>query len=92
MSYSPDRKLILTDTYPTTTPFETVKIYNPETNVCVHLGHFYHMPVPSTDLRCDLHPRWNAEGTKISFDSTCEGTRGIYLIDFDAIREDLFKE
>ncbi len=92
MSYSPDRKLILTDTYPTTTPFETVKIYNPETDVCVHLGHFYHMPVPTTDLRCDLHPRWNAEGTKISFDSTCEGFRGIYLIDFDAIREDLFKE
>ncbi|MBQ9976900.1 MAG: hypothetical protein IJP16_10340 [Clostridia bacterium] len=92
MSYSPDRKLILTDTYPTTTPFETVKIYNPETDVCVHLGHFYHVPVPTTDLRCDLHPRWNQDGSMISFDSTCEGFRGVYLIDVDAIREDLFRE
>jgi len=92
MIYSPDRKLLLTDTYPTERPFQSLRIYNPETNVCTYLGRFYHDEVSCTDLRCDLHPRWNAEGTKISFDSTCEGFRGIYLIDFDAIREDLFKE
>ena len=92
MSYSPDRKLLLTDTYPTTTDFETVNILNFETNVLVRLGYFYHLPVPSTDQRCDLHPRWNQNGSMISFDSTCEGQRGVYLFNFDEMREELFRE
>lgn len=30
-------------------------------------------------LHCDLHPRWNADGTVAVFDSIHEGTRQIYL-------------
>ena len=29
----------------------------------------------------NLHPRWNTDCTKVSFDSTHEGYRGIYMID-----------
>lgn len=32
-------------------------------------------------LHCDLHPRWNAQGTQVAFDSIHEGTRQIYRID-----------
>lgn len=32
-------------------------------------------------LHCDLHPRWNAQGTQVSFDSIHEGTRQIYAVD-----------
>lgn len=30
-------------------------------------------------LHCDLHPRWNFDGTKVAFDSIHEGTRQIYI-------------
>lgn len=29
-------------------------------------------------LHCDLHPRWNCDGTMVAFDSIHEGTRQIY--------------
>lgn len=32
-------------------------------------------------LHCDLHPRWNAQGTQVAFDSIHEGTRQIYRVD-----------
>lgn len=31
-------------------------------------------------LHCDLHPRWNADGTMAIFDSIHEGTRQIYAV------------
>jgi len=32
-------------------------------------------------LHCDLHPRWNRNGTKVAFDSIHEGTRQLYEVD-----------
>lgn len=49
------------------------------------LGSFYSMPVSCNDIRCDLHPRWNDTGSAVSFDSTHEGYRGIYMIDLEDI-------
>ena len=38
-------------------------------------------------LHCDLHPRWDQQGSKVAFDSIHEGTRQIYVIDVaDIIR------
>ncbi|MDR2409449.1 MAG: hypothetical protein LBE13_15215 [Bacteroidales bacterium] len=34
-------------------------------------------------LHCDLHPRWSPNGKKIAFDSIHEGTRQIYMVNFD---------
>lgn len=31
-------------------------------------------------LHCDLHPRWDAKGNMVSFDSIHEGTRQIYIV------------
>ena len=92
MSYSPDRKLMLTDTYPNLDRFSTLRIYSFEKNTCVDLGKFYQLPRSSTDLRCDLHPRWNQDGSLISFDSTHEGQRGVYLVDIESISDNLFEE
>lgn len=36
-------------------------------------------------LHCDLHPRWNADGTKVAFDSIHEGSRQLYWIDLKEI-------
>ena len=32
-------------------------------------------------LHCDLHPRWDAKGEKVAFDSIHEGTRQLYMCD-----------
>lgn len=37
-------------------------------------------------LHCDFHPRWNADGTKIAFDSIHEGMRQIYCVDINELR------
>lgn len=83
MSFSPDRKYMLADTYPDYDRMQTLMIYCPEKNVCSDLGRFYSLPLEPIDIRCDLHPRFSTKGDIITFDSTHEGFRGVYAIDFD---------
>ncbi|MGI6561328.1 MAG: hypothetical protein ACOX3Q_02030 [Clostridia bacterium] len=85
MSYSPDRKRLLMDTYPSKIGMRSLSIYDFEEDTQIMLGSFYSMPVSCNDIRCDLHPRWNDTGSAVSFDSTHEGYRGIYMIDLEDI-------
>jgi hypothetical protein len=49
-------------------------------------GYYDKCPWDSTG-RCDLHPRWNRDGTQVCFDSAHEGERQVYAIDVrDAVR------
>lgn len=90
MSYSPDRALLLADTYPDGNRMQALRIYDFEKDMLINIGKFYSLPRSVIDIRCDLHPRWDNEGKRISFDSTHEGIRGIYMMDID--KEKLFKE
>lgn len=81
MSFNPTNTLMITDSYPTDTGHQGLRLYDSQRNKCVDLGHFYSMPNVCTDVRCDLHPRWNRSGDGITFDSTHEAFRGIYKID-----------
>jgi len=81
MSYSPDLRYILWDSYPDRQRMQQLNIFDTETGENTFLGKFYSMEFPEIDIRCDLHPRWDRTGTRISFDSTHEGRRGIYLIE-----------
>lgn len=92
MSLSPDKTLMLTDSYPDESHrMQPLMIYSFEKNLCVEVGKFYSLDNVCTDVRCDLHPRWNRKGDKITFDSTHEGYRGIYQIDFpENVRKELF--
>lgn len=83
MSYSPDGKTILSDTYPDHNRMQQLNLYNTETRTGTFLGNFYSMEPACGDIRCDLHPRWNRTGTAFSFDSTHEGFRGVYLVDLE---------
>ena len=90
MSYSPDRKLMITDTYPDERIMQPLKAISIEKDLCVELGRFYSIKRSVTDLRCDLHPRWNRDGSMISFDSTHEGQRGVYVIDMEPVKNEFF--
>lgn len=77
-SYSPDRKLILYDSYPRD-KYRHLFVYDAAGHKGSDLASFYSDPVSTGDIRCDLHPRWHPDGRMVSFDSTHEGRRHIYI-------------
>lgn len=85
MTYSPDRRWLLSDIGPRDNPKSesTLRLWDSETAE-LHILGTYHNPEPFRgDIRCDLHPRWNHDGTQISFDSIHEGTRQVYVMDLN---------
>jgi len=89
-SFSPNGKWMVTDTYPDRYHYRTLTLYNLEKKEKIVIGKFYSLPEKKysisenwdwSNLRCDLHPRWNWKGTKICIDSVHEGTRQMYIID-----------
>lgn len=82
-SFSPNRKWLLYDSY----PWEQRRhlfLYDLQRGIPYEVGVFAD-PYPPDDIRCDLHPRWDRAGTRISFDAVHEGFRGIYLMDVSSL-------
>ncbi|WP_340002305.1 hypothetical protein [Oceanobacillus sp. FSL K6-0127] len=77
-SYSPDRSMVITDTYPDRARIASVYLIKEDSaeKVARVFAPFKY----DNDLRCDLHPRWNRSGNKICIDSVFEGRRGLYTI------------
>ena len=84
-SFSPDRRWMVSDTYPDWKKRRSLLLINTETEEVLELGKFYSDPKLAEEFRCDLHPRWNHDGTKICFDSVHEGTRQVYIMDVSEI-------
>ena len=81
-SYSPDRKKVVTDSYPDRVRMASVKIMDGKRNEDVKVIARTFAPFKyDNDTRCDLHPRWSRDGKKIAFDSVFEGHRGLYQIE-----------
>ena len=82
-SYSPDRSLIVTDSYPDRARIASINLMDGDeskqenTTIARVFAPFKY----DNDTRCDLHPRWNHAGDKICFDSVFEGHRGLYVAD-----------
>lgn len=78
-SYSPDRTLVVTDTYPNRSRIASLYILSESkiTKIARVFAPFKY----DNDVRCDLHPRWNRTGDKICFDSVFEGKRRLYIVD-----------
>jgi Tol biopolymer transport system component len=88
-STSPDGQWLLYDSYPRQ-GYRYLYLYNLPRQQGLTLAGLYDLPVAVTDIRCDLHPRWNRQGTGISLDATFEGFRGIYTVDLRDVMKERF--
>jgi hypothetical protein len=84
-SFSPDRKWMLTDTYPDADSNRVLILYEMATGRRVDIGKFFSPPELKNEIRCDLHPRWSCDGRKVSIDSAHTGERQVYVIDVSDI-------
>ena len=83
-SYSPDRSLIVTDTYPDRARVAEIKLMDGTDEKKADVKVIARVFAPfkyDNDTRCDLHPRWNHKGDTICFDSVFEGHRVLYVVD-----------
>ncbi len=83
--YNPDRRFFIGDGYPDTQNRRAMFLYDFATEKRTDILYDYSVPTDNTDLRCDLHNRFNQAGTKISFDSTRNGRRQIMEVDVSAL-------
>lgn len=79
-SYSPNGKLIITDTYPNRKRIASVFLCTEEDNCSRRIARMFSPFRYDNDCRCDLHPRWNRKGDKVCVDSVHDGKRGLYVI------------
>ena len=79
-TYSFDGKYIITDTYPNRKRVASVYLCD-EQNSLKRVAQVFAPFKYDNDVRCDLHPRWNHNGTKICIDSVHEGKKELYVID-----------
>lgn len=90
-SYLPGNQWILCDTYPDRKREIEVYLYHIPTHRRISLGRFfqpaeYWANPPHREWRCDLHPRFSPDGSKVVIDSPHGGQgRQLYLIDIAAI-------
>jgi hypothetical protein len=81
-SFSPDRRWILTDTYPDRFRISYLILYDTKTNRRFNLAKLksprtFSSPTFEKNWQCDLHPRWNRTGSMICFDSVHTGRRAL---------------
>ena len=84
-SYSPDRSWILYDSYPDENSYRHLYLYHIKSGRGKVLASLYSYAPSITDIRCDLHPRWNRSGTAISFDSNHENHRHVYTMELQEV-------
>lgn len=82
VSFSPDRCWVLNDTYPDRYDMRTLMLYRWPRGERIDLARLYSPKARWWgEIRCDLHPRWNRDGTKICIDSVHSGERQMYVMD-----------
>lgn len=80
-SYSPDKSMVVTDSYPNRARMADIKVLKEtDSKVYKEVVRVFASFKYDNDTRCDLHPRWSRDGSKICFDSVFEGHRGLYYV------------
>lgn len=91
--WSHDRRFFIGDDYPEDDGYREITIYDTKTNtddIIIRSYSPFRM-YDNTDLRCDLHNRWNTKGDKISFDTVQNGKREIWEVDFAEFYDKKYK-
>jgi hypothetical protein len=72
----------VTDKYPARTGLVPLILYDQDSQTCSNVQAFSYSPRSrDSDVKCDLHPRWNRTETLVAVD-TCEaGNRQVRLVD-----------
>lgn len=81
MTYSPDGRWILSDTYPDDTDHRMLILFDTFNGNRIDIGRFYTDPALGKVNRCDLHPRWSRDGRQVCIDSVHEHQRQLYVVD-----------
>lgn len=80
-SFYGDRMIF--DTYPDKSRMQNLYLLDFKQNKLTKLGEFLAPFKFYAESRCDLHPKWSADGKSIFIDSTHEGKRNLYQIDLE---------
>lgn len=86
-SFSPDRRWILTDSYPDKARQQHLLLYEVATEKVTEIASFFAPLKYSAGARCDLHPRWSPDGNWVSVDATYQGIRMSYVLDVSFLVE-----
>lgn len=80
--FSPNGEWMLADTYPVD-GVQSLALVHAATGDLQIVGRFQHRQPQGypADVRCDLHPRWSADGTLITVDSIHSGQRKLYMLE-----------
>lgn len=84
-SFSPDKKWLITDTYPDKSRKQKLILVNLSRQKPYIIGEFFSPLKFENETRCDLHPRWSPDGNSINIDSVFEGKRNSYLINIEKV-------
>ncbi|SHG20730.1 hypothetical protein SAMN02745206_03462 [Desulfacinum infernum DSM 9756] len=84
-SFSPDGRWILNDTYPDGYGMRTLYLYDLQRGRRINLERFHSPARYRGETRCDLHPRWNRDGTAVCIDSAHTGSRQMYVVNLKPV-------
>ena len=71
------------DSYPDRSRIKKLYIYNLEEDTLKEIGEFVEPMKYFGETRCDLHPKWNYEGSKIFIDSVHSRKRMLYELEIE---------
>jgi len=84
-SFSPDRRWLLTDTYPRQENRRVVILYRWPDGPRIDVASFHSPPAFQGEFRCDLHPRWSRDGAQVCIDSAHAEGRQMHVLDVSEI-------
>ncbi|WP_257098958.1 hypothetical protein [Pseudovibrio flavus] len=88
MTYYNGGNWMLSDTYPDDVTDERfLFLWDSAKEQRIDIGVFKTDPNLGKENRCDLHPRWSADGKSVCIDSIHETERQLYIVDVSGIME-----